>query len=192
MNSFGYRRRVVVEDMTAWINGALMGPDGYFTPTGFEYSLPLYNTPLSGSFVLSVIDGSAHPAPFRVPSGSGYCELIRSVQRVSTDEPACWFYGTDPDNAVSVLSWVRQCNYDHALDHALESFETEPAREGGCAWLGLAGESRRWLLLHEYSSCNSLGITIHGPAEFCRAVAAKVGIMDEPRSAADRSLGSGS
>jgi len=175
----------VVDDVKAWINGTHIGPNRYFTPTGFEYSLPLYNTPLCGSFVLSVIDGSARPAPFRVPSGSGYCELIRSVRRVSVDEPACWFYGTDPDNAFSRLSWVRQCYYDHSLDYALESFETEPTREGGCAWLGLAGVSRRWLLLHEYSAGNSFGITLHGPAEFCRAVGAGVGIVAEPHAAAD-------
>jgi hypothetical protein len=167
----------VVEDVTAWINGTLIGPDGYFSPTGLEYSLSLYDTPLSGSFVQSMIDGSARPAPFRVLSGSGYCELIRSVRRLSADEPACWFYGTNPDNALSVLSWVRPCHYDHALDYALESFETEPAREGGCAWLGLASPSRRWLLLHEYSPCNSFGISVHGPAIFCREVAARVGIV---------------
>jgi hypothetical protein len=170
----------VVEDVKAWINGTLIGPDGYCTPTGFEYSLPLYSTPRCGSFVRSVIDGSTRPAPFRVPSGSGYCELIRSVRRVSADEPACWFYGTDPDNARSLPSWVRRCHYDHALDYALESFETEPTREGGCAWLGLAGASRRWHLLHEYSACNSFGITLHGPAEFSRAVAAGVGIVAAP------------
>ncbi len=94
--------------------------------------------------MLSVIDGSTRPAAFRVPSGSGYCELIRVVRRVSADEPAYWFYGTDPDNALSVLSWLHRCHYDHALDHRLESFETEPAREGGCSWLGLAGGSRQW------------------------------------------------
>jgi hypothetical protein len=30
-----YRRGGVVEDMTAWVNGKLIGPDGYFAPTGF-------------------------------------------------------------------------------------------------------------------------------------------------------------
>jgi hypothetical protein len=165
-----------VDDVRAWIDGTLIGSDGYFAPTGFASSVPLYQTPLRGSFVLSVIDGSARLAPFRVPDGrSAYNELIRVVRRVSADEPAYWFYGTDPDNALSVLSWVHRCHYEHALDYRLGSFETEPAQEGGRSWLGLAGQSRRWLLLHEYNPCNSFAITVHGPSEFCRAVAAGVG-----------------
>jgi len=158
------------------VNGTLIGPDGYFSPTGFASSLPLYHTPLHGSFVMSVIDGSARPASFRVPEGhSAYNELIRVVRRESADEPACWFYGTDPDNCLSVLAWVHQCHYNHALDGCLESFETTPAVQGGVSWLGLSGVSRRWLLLHEYSPHDSFAITFHGPPEFCRTVAAGVG-----------------
>ena len=166
----------VIEDVRAWIDGTLNGPDGYFAPTGFASVLPLYHTALRGSFVLSMITGTARPAPFRVPDGrSAYHELIQAVRRASADEPAYWFYGTDPDNALSVLSWVRRCHYEHALDHALQSFETEPADEGGCSWLGLVGESRRWMLLHEYDPGNSFAINVHGPPEFCRAVAAGLG-----------------
>ncbi len=73
-------------------------------------------------------------------------------------------------------AWVHRCHYDHALDHPLESFETEPAREGGSSWLGLVGGSRQWLLLHEYSPFNSFAISVHGPSEYCRAVATGVGI----------------
>ena len=177
----------MVEDVRSWVNGTLIGSDGYFSPTGFASSLPLYHTPLYGSFVLSVIDGSASPAPFRVPDRrSAYKELIRVVRRVSADEPACWFYGTDPDNCLSVLAWVHRCHYDHALDGCLESFETTPAVQGGCSWLGLVGESQRWLLLHEHSPHNSFAISVHGPPEFCRAVAAGVGADAEPGAAADR------
>ena len=78
-----------------------------------------------------------------------------------------------------MLSWVRQCHYEYAVDHPLESFETEPAREGGRSWLGLAGGSRRWLLLHEYHTCNSLAITVHGPPDFCRAVVEGVGVESD-------------
>jgi hypothetical protein len=40
------------------------------------------------------------------------------------------------------------------------------------------------VLLHKYNQCNSFGISVHGPPEFCRAVAAGVGVEAEP-SAAD-------
>lgn len=167
----------MIEDMKAWVSGTLIGPDGYFSPTGFDASLTLYHTPLGGSFVLSIIDGSARPAPFHVPEGrSMYNELVRAAQRASGGEPAYWFYVTDSDNALSVLEWMHRCNYDDALDHCLESFERTPAVEGVFSWLGLAGASRKWLLLHEYSQCNSFGMSVHGPPDLCRAVATGVGI----------------
>jgi len=170
----------MIEDMKAWVNSTLIGSDGYFAPFGFASNLTLYHTPLGGSFVLSLIDGSARPAPFRVPAGrSAYNELVRTVQRASGDEKAYWFYVTDPDNALSVLEWVHHCNYNHALDYWLESFERSPAAEGGCSWLGLAGLGRQWLLLHEYNQCNSFGISVHGTIEFCRTVAAGIGIDAE-------------
>jgi hypothetical protein len=165
-----------VEEMRAWIVNTLIGPNKYFAPTGFESTTSLYHTALPGSFVLSVIDGVS-PAPFRVPGGrSAYNELVRVVQRVSDDEQAFWFYVTDPDNAFSMLEWVQPCNYDHALDHRLESFERSPAIEGGRSLLGLAGASRRWLLLHEYEQSESFEISVYGPSEFCRAIAAGVGL----------------
>ena len=175
----------MVEDVRAWITGRLIGPDGYFAPIGFASSITLYHTSRSTARLCCPSSmAAARPAPFRVPDGrSAYHELVRVVRRVSADEPAYWFYGTDPDNALSVLSWVRRCHYDHALDHPLESFETEPAQEGGCSWLGLMGESQWWLLLHEYSPCNSFGITVHGSPEFCQAVAAGVGAEAEPPTA---------
>ena len=168
----------MLDNVAAWINRTLIGPDGYFAPNGFEFTLPLYHSPLHGSFLLSVIDGSAQPATFSVPSGrSPYNEPIRTVRHVSEDDPAFWFYGTNPDNALSLLSWVHRCHYDHALDYRLESFETEPAAEGGCSWLGLASASRKWLLLHEYSPSNSFDISVHGTLGFCQAVAAGVGLL---------------
>jgi hypothetical protein len=167
----------VDEDMKAWVSGTLIGPDGYFAPTGFPSSRTLYHTPLAGSFVLTLIDGSARPAPFRVPEGrSAYGELVRVVQRVSAGEPAYWFYGTDPDNALSVLEWVHRCHYDHDPGYRLEAFERSPAAEGGRSWLGLAGGSRRWLLLHESDPSTSFSISVHGRPEFCQEVASGVGI----------------
>lgn len=176
----------MIEDMRTWVSATLIGQNGYFAPTGFESSLALYHTRLAGSFVLSLIDGTASPAPFRVPEGrSAYNELVRAVQRASDGESAYWFYVTDPDNAQSMLEWVHRCHFEHALDYRLESFERTPAAQGGCSWLGLAGASRRWLLLHEYNQCNSFGLSIHGPLAFCRAVAAGVGVQAEPVPAPD-------
>jgi hypothetical protein len=86
----GLGERVVLEEMKAWIDGTLIGPDLYFATTAFKSSRSLYWTSLGGSFLLSLIDGSAGPAAFRVLEGrSKYNELIRVVQRLSAAEPAC-------------------------------------------------------------------------------------------------------
>jgi hypothetical protein len=169
----------MIEEIRAWITGRLIDADGYFSPAGFEFAVSLYSTPLSWSFVLSLIDGGTQPAPFRVADGrSKYEELIRAVKQASRNEAAFWFYITDPDNCHSVLEWVEPCHYDHTLHAHLQWFETSPADEGGCSYLGLAGSSKQWLLLHEYNRANSFGISLHGPSEFCRQVAASVGIIE--------------
>jgi uncharacterized protein (TIGR03067 family) len=92
------------------------------------------------------------PGPFRVASGSGYCERIRVVRRVSADEPAYWIYGTDPNNR----------------DRAGE----------GCSWLGLAGESRRWLLLPPTSSKER----VMTPVLWLALTVAAPGLKDKPAS----------
>lgn len=163
--------------MKEWIARVLIGSDGYFVPQGFESSLQLYLTPLSGSFLLSLLDGIATPLPFLVCEGrSRYAELIRAVQRGSDYETANWFYITNPDNALSILEWVRPLRREHPVDVWLDEFERSPAKEGGVAFLGLAPDSKRWLLLHEYEQSESFKITVHGAADFCARVAEAVGL----------------
>ncbi len=89
---------------------------------------------------------------------------------MTDDEQAYWFYVTDPDNALSLLSWVRICNYEYAVEYHLSSFETSPTPEGGVARLGLIGAGTQWMLLHEHNPCNDFKIEFHGSVAMCRAV----------------------
>jgi hypothetical protein len=94
-------------------------------------------------------------------------ELVRQVAQVTGRERAFWFYVTDPDNCLSVVNWVRTCNYECALDSQLSNFETEPAIQGGVSRLGLLGSSGQWLLLHEYHPDEEFSISFHGPLTTC-------------------------
>ena len=73
----------------------------------------------------------------------------------------------DPDNALSVLSWVRACYYECASEYNLNSFETSPAPEGGVSWLGLLDADKKWMLLHTLNPCNEFRIDFHGTPSIC-------------------------
>ena len=155
-----------------WLRSTQFSDDRYFSPSGFEDSVQLYHTPLDLSFVQTVIDGTSRHAPFSNKNdGSRYQALVDAIRTVTEDEPAYWFYVTDPDNAVSLLSWIRVCNYEYAVEYHLSCFETSPAPEGGLAQLGLVGEDTRWMLLHQHNPCNDFRIEFHGSTALCSAVA---------------------
>jgi hypothetical protein len=118
-----------------------------------------------------MIDGTAKAASFADGTGrSQYQQLIFAVRSATNKQPAYWFYGFDPDNALSVLSWVRENNYDYATERNLGSFETSPAPEGGVSWLGLVAIDKQWLLLLEHNPCNEFAIKFYGPSELCSKV----------------------
>ncbi len=158
-------------EIETWILTKQFSADGYFTPNGFERTVTLYETPIDLSFVLSMIDGTAKAASFDDGTGrSQYKQLISAVRSATNNQQAYWFYGTDPDNALSVLSWVRENNYEYATEWNLGNFETSPAPEGGVSWLGLVAIDKQWLLLLEHNPCNEFTIKLHGPSNLCSAV----------------------
>jgi hypothetical protein len=118
-----------------------------------------------------LIDGSGKAASFSDGTGrSQYQQLISAVRSATNDQQAYWFYGYDPDNALSILSWVRENNYEYATEWNLNSFETSPAPEGGVSWLGLVASDKQWMLLLEHNPCNEFRITFHGAADLCAMV----------------------
>lgn len=158
-------------EIESWIRTKQFSVDGYFTPTDFERTVTLYKTPIDLSFALSIINGTAKAASFADGTGrSQYQQLISAIRSATKKQQAYWFYGFDPDNALSVLSWVHENNYDYATEWNLGNFETSPAPEGGVSWLGLVAIDKQWLLLLEHNPCNEFTIKLHGPSELCSTV----------------------
>ncbi len=121
--------------------------------------------------MLALIDETARAASFSDGTGrSQYQQLISAIRSATHDQQAYWFYGYDPDNALSVLSWVRENNYEYASEWNLNSFETSPAPEGGISWLGLVASDKKWMLLMEHNPCNEFKITFHGTLKLCTTI----------------------
>jgi hypothetical protein len=163
-----------------WIESTQFSCRGIFTPTGFEHRLRIYETPHELSFVLAVIDGTTQPMPFSEKNhGSRYDRLIDAVMTATNQCDAFWFFGYDPDNVLSVLSWVRACNYELASEYNLNSFETSPAPEGGVSWLGLLDANKEWMLLHTLNPCNEFSIDFFGTTDLCDSIAASLDLRNE-------------
>lgn len=162
-------------EMQAWLRSTQFTKDCYFEPTGFEREVILYETPLNWSFVLTIIEGTAKSASFSAEAGcSKYRKLINVIQSATGNQEAFWFYGTDPDNTLSILSWIRVCNYNNAPEYELNNFERFPADQGGVSWLGLVGADRKWLLLHEHDP-SSFSIKFFGANDLCEKIATMLG-----------------
>ncbi|WP_028487592.1 hypothetical protein [Thiothrix lacustris] len=154
-----------------WILTKQFSADGYFSPRGFAREVTLYQTQLDHSFFLSMFNGIAKASSFADGTDrSQYRQLISAIQSVTNKQQAYWFYGIDPDNALSLLSWVRENNYDYNTEWLLNSFESSPAPQGGVSWLGLVATDKQWLLLFEHNPGNVFRITLHGSHDLCSAV----------------------
>ena len=165
----------------AFVNDRLIDSDRFISPKAvYPCSAVVYHTRLVNSFVQTVIDGTSRAASFPAKTvGYPYQQLLTSIKALSGNELSFVFYGRDPDNALSVMSWVRPCTYEHAC-HSLDTFETAPAEEGGVSWLGFIGESTTWLLLHVLEPSESFNITAYGTAKFCRELTTSLGIDHVP------------
>ena len=161
----------------SFVNDRLIGSNQYLSPAAaFQCSAIIYKTPLLNSFVQTVIDGISRPASFPNQNiAFPYRQLISSVRTLTPDEPSFAFYGRDPDNALSMLSWVRPCTFEQVHD-ALASFELAPAEQGGDSWLGFTGKSTKWMILHELTPGESFNIVAYGTKHFCRELTLTLGI----------------
>ena len=163
-------------NIQSFVNDRLINSDRDLAPDDvFACAAIVYETPLINSFVQTVIDGCSRPASFANDANRPYGKLILSVKELAANEPSFAFYGRDPDNALSLLSWVRPCVYERVFQE-LASFELAPAEEGGTSWLGLIGKSKTWLLLHEFEPGESFKITAYGTRKFCGDLLSLLGI----------------
>ena len=173
--------RSVVSEIENWILMTQYSAAGIFEPTGYDQSATLYQTPVESSFVLSMINGTSKAATFSDGSKeSQFEQLISAVRSVTEDEESYWFYGVDPFDEVSVLEWVRENDYEQCSQSNLGSFETSPAQEGGKAWLGLVGASKKWMLLIGYDPGAGFQITVHGTLKFCTMMTQWLKVTPEP------------
>ena len=154
------RGAYTVQEIENWIFKSLVNDDEFLSTDIFEKSEILYSTSLSNNFVATIINGSGQSASYKVapPGQSQYNFIIRQVAEATESEPAFWFYYTVIDNAIGNINGIWENNYSYCLDSQLEKFELEPAKEGGVSYLGLVGESRKWLLLHMFEPSESFNI----------------------------------
>ncbi len=152
-----------MQELENWIYKTLVDENEFLSTSFFDKKFAIYYTPLSNSFLATIINGSGLPASYKVSPGEfQYNHIIRQVAAVTKQESAVWFYYTVLDNSVGQLNSVWECNYNHCLDYPLEKFEREPAEEGGVSYLGLLSKNKSWLLLHSYEPCESFEISFHG------------------------------
>jgi hypothetical protein len=82
--------------------------------------------------------------------------------------PARIFYMVSPDNAHTLLKWLKPFDWSTGgLLKAMEAFEKDPAPEGGTNQLGLVGEDQKWLLHFEYMPYDAFEIKIFGSSALC-------------------------
>ena len=171
-------RLATVAEAEAWILEALRDDDClYIRPRGYEQSVRLYATRLSGGFLATLIDGREASARFGVPASEfAYPGLLRALARLTESEACFWFYVTDPDNALSLLQWTLPNNPGSTSDQHLKAFEQTPARQGGCSHLGLLAAGARWLLWHSHIPDEEFEITFHASRPLCQALLAALGL----------------
>ncbi|MBS1992818.1 MAG: hypothetical protein JSS86_08620 [Cyanobacteria bacterium SZAS LIN-2] len=162
--------------MQEHILNKLLTEDGRFAPLCFDAVATLYRARMRGSFIASLINGVEEEISFWAPPGKNrYSELLRRLGQLTGHESASWFYVIDGDESAltgqrSDLLWVRRARFEDKADYSevpLASFETEPAPTGGAAYLGLMGESCRWLLLHSHYQELEFEVSIHGQTKLC-------------------------
>jgi len=161
--------------MQDFINEQLISPDGNFAPAIFEFSATVYRARLKGSFLSTLLNGVDEEISFSAQPGKNrYHEMLRWLRQLSGYEDCFWFYILDNSEGKSTLSWVKKARFasksgdgDNDGDLFLSHFQSQPAYQGGGAYLGLIGESGKWLLLHTHYPEQEFEIAIYGPTKLC-------------------------
>jgi hypothetical protein len=165
------------EELNGWIRSTLIR-EPYFDPAGaFQLKQVIFTVeqPDTGPTddALSELLDDPDFKLLRDPEWlSKYSELLQTIRLVSENEVVYWFYARDPDNAFSQVYPVVRYSYDRSPHRHLHAFITCPPVEGGDCNLSLVAASKCWLLQHEWGPSDSFEISIHGPENFCRQVAA--------------------
>ena len=164
---FGYQPTHIDREAGSWIHRNLFpAPDYQFSAAPFEAGERLYWTAVDDPVLKGIVDGVGQPAPWK------YEQLLHAVKDVTESAAAQAFYVALHDNMVADTRWVRT----HAWTGwwtPLYAIELEPgAAEGGASYVGILSEKRDWLLMHDYSPCNDLTISLHASAHLCKRLLA--------------------
>lgn len=151
-----------------WIQAYLFSRDD-IDISHFAASLTLYHTPLAGSFLATLINGSGIAAKFNLRPGEfQYNCLIRQLAVATQSDSAFWFYCNLVDNAVPLIRAVWPWNIAHNPDEALARFEQQPALQGGASYMGLIDSDGDWLLLHSHIPDEEFSISLHCSRELAQ------------------------
>ena len=154
------------QEFHTWVseNCADKTANDLFVVPDFPASLSLYRTGLLISFVATIINGRVNRADFNAnhfPAEYEYDALIRHLQNATDNKPAWCFYFLDQDDAWGVVNEIWRWKPDlSAMDLSL--FESQPAEQSGAAHLGIVGDSKTWMLLHDYHPNEYYEISIFG------------------------------
>jgi hypothetical protein len=154
------------QEFLTWVteNCTDKASNSLFIVPDFSASLSLYRTGLLVSFVATIINGRVNRADFNAdhyPAEYEYDALIRHLQNATDNEPAWCFYFLDQDDAWGVVNRIWQWKPDcSTMDLSL--FESRPAEQSGTAHLGIVGENKAWMLLHDFHPNAYFEISFYG------------------------------
>lgn len=78
------------------------------------------------------------------------------------------FYMASPDNAQTLLKWMKPFDWSAGLlEKEISIFEKDPAAKDGTNQLGILSEDKKWLLHFEYMPYDAFEIKIFGATSLC-------------------------
>jgi len=181
-----------IDDARDFIENQLLPDGGNFALAIYEFSATVYRARLKGSFISTLLNGVEEEVSFQArPGKNRYHEMLRWIRQLTGYEDCYWFYILDDAEGKSTLAWVKKARFagkngDGDSDDGdlfLNYFQTQPATPGGAAYLGLMGESGKWLLLHTHYPEQEFEVAIHGRTKMCNDLCKLLHLRDMTQDA---------
>jgi hypothetical protein len=148
-------------DLSQWIRKSfdISNEEGFTSFADFQI---VFTSPIR-TFRGSVAGfGADTPVPALEPLQA---QLSEAVKR----GPAVVFLLHSPDNADTLLKWIRPFQWQKGeLQEALQAFEKEAAPQGGTNQLGVLAADKTWMLHFEYMPYDAFEIKVFGSSQFCQ------------------------
>lgn len=151
----------------AWFEANLF-PEDFLESRAFEAAEELYRCDLPWELLEHLVFGRPHPAPF---SKAELNAAVMEACRAGGYEPAAYWWTVNVhDGCWRVVERVGTYSFRDPLEPLFIQLAANPAKEGGTSYGGLLDRGYRWAL--SLMKANVFVISVHGPAAFCRQVAA--------------------